>query len=98
MGKDIKISSSRLTSHYPPPPVVAITHLRAPVAHDLVPGPDGEDDGVGPEEEDEDNDEDVRGGEVRLGDPSLVERREGCCRVGHQSNTARTGGSDCVMD
>ena len=87
MGKDIKTSSNRLTRLYPPPPVVAITHLRAPVTHDLVPGPDGEDDGVGPEEEDEDNDEDVGGGEVRLGDPSLVERREGCCRVGHRNNT-----------
>ena len=87
LGKDIKTSSNRLTRLYPPPPVVAITHLRAPVTHDLVPGPDGEDDGVGPEEEDEDNDEDVGGGEVRLGDPSLVERREGCCRVGHRNNT-----------
>ena len=92
------IITSSVTGRYQPPPVVPFTHLRAPVAHDLVPGPDGEDDGVDPEEEDEDDDEDVGGGEVGLRDPPLVEGREDCARVCHDNNTGTSAGPDCVMD
>ena len=63
-----------------------------------MPGPDGEDDGVDPEEEDEDDDEDVCGGEVWLRDSPLVEGREDRGPVGHHDNTGTSAGPDCVMD
>ena len=66
-----------------PPPVVSLVNLGAAVAHDLVPGPDGQEDGVGPEQQDEDDDDDVGGGEVWLGDPPLVQRGKHCRLVVH---------------
>ena len=43
----------------------------------LYPVPYCDDDGVGPEEEHEDDDDEVLGGDLRLGDPSLVNWGEG---------------------
>ena len=48
-----------------------------------MPGPHGEDDGVDPDQQHEDDDEDLCGGEGRLGDPSLVQGREQAGLVGH---------------
>ena len=48
-----------------------------------MPGPDGQEDGVGPEQQNEDDDDDVGGGEVWLGDPPLVQRGKHCRLVVH---------------
>ena len=44
---------------------------------ELVPGPVGQVDGVGPEEEHEEDDEDLLGGDGRLGDATHAGRGEG---------------------
>ena len=49
-----------------------------------MPGSDGQDDGVDPEQQHEDDDDDLRGGENWLWDPPLIQGREHCGLVGLQ--------------
>ena len=48
-----------------------------------MPGSDGEDDGVAPEQQHEDDDEDLRGRQIWLLDPSLVQRWKNSGLVAH---------------
>ena len=65
------------------PPLISLRDLRAAITHNLMPGSDSEDDGVAPEQQHEDDDEDLRGGQIWLLDPSLAQRWENCGLVGH---------------
>ena len=50
-----------------------------------MPGSDGEGDGVDPEQQHEEDDDDLRGGQIWLWDSSPVQGRKDCSLVGGQN-------------